>query len=363
MPPETAALLQFPEGDVQSYLDARDALIQAEQARRLDAAAVQQASGLEQEANRILLERRASEWAVLAQAHTADVGRSNSITSPPGLSHPRRHLVQKTGDTAEVEQQNDAMTSPLVSPALDQAGLSKRNSGSITEKALVHDDDYHQEFHLFGQSRVDEVYRGMGVFQAIRTGLLSEKSDLYRLFQSLPKGGDLHCHFEGSVDVQLYLHFAATTPQLHIRSDRPLHTAPQLYQARIEFEVIHPAKFNSPEYALAPCSIWSESYVPNSWALVATARDAFPHPDTYEAPAITSRFRSLGRLQHTPKRGQNSSSQHAFDTWLHRYIIFACIPWPDQTDMIPRIVLQPSDYDPPCLRNGTVHLGLSLGTL
>lgn len=316
MPHDAEHLLAYRAGDTRSYLHARSGLMAAEHARRSDAAAVDRASVLEKRASTAAASLRAAEWQALAKAHASDLERTPSITSP-GLHNPRRHLVQETGDLNQVEQPNDLLSSPVsaLAPQSDSwpNGLHDKLSPAATPEQ--------HEFLLYGHPREDEAYRGMGVFQAMRLGLLSDLSPLYRLFRSLPKGGDLHCHFEGSVDPHLYLHFAATTPELYLRSDRPLHTSAELYQARIEFQVVHPGKWGSGgDFVRTSHSIWSEDYEAHAWVPAALARDTFPHPDTYEAPAITSRFRALDRLQHVPFPGKYTPEQDAFDTWLHRYV-------------------------------------------
>lgn len=125
------------------------------------------------------------------------------------------------------------------------------------------------------------------------------------LDQQMPKGANLHCHLDGSCDAHVILSMAVSTPDMCLRSDRPLLEFDDLFTAAIDFRVIL-------REARQTSDLFRPSYTAMGWVSVESVRDRFPFKSCYDGMDELDVFNA----SLLPK---SSPSASAFDAWLHRY--------------------------------------------
>ncbi|KAI9738086.1 MAG: hypothetical protein M1818_005514 [Claussenomyces sp. TS43310] len=113
----------------------------------------------------------------------------------------------------------------------------------------------------------DELYPGM-MFSLAKERM--EATKLFSILSRFPKGTLLHAHMGAMVDLDCIIHWALTTPGIHMRSPVPLHTAQNRHEAAFSFVYSRTASAST-------CSIWSPEYSPTTLIPASETADTFPN--------------------------------------------------------------------------------------
>ena len=96
-----------------------------------------------------------------------------------------------------------------------------------------------------------------------------EESKLWTIVRQMPKGALLHCHFEAMVDIKHALDDAFQLPEVHVKSDRPLHSSEHRDAATILFDFVWDLRSTQQ-------SIWDSNYHADTLVPLRTAAESYP---------------------------------------------------------------------------------------
>ncbi|KZS88375.1 adenosine deaminase-related growth [Sistotremastrum niveocremeum HHB9708] len=112
---------------------------------------------------------------------------------------------------------------------------------------------------------IPHVFPGMEFLTA--RGLI-EKSEIFQLLKTMPKGALLHAHIDATVDVRTLLRLAEKEPALHIRIPTKL--------TLDNYTTVIPQFLALPKHQFVSGTIFGDSYVPDTWIRLQDARSSFP---------------------------------------------------------------------------------------
>lgn len=201
-------------------------------------------------------------------------------------------------------------------------------------------DDYIKQLR---KQEIDTIYNNsndLGMIKGSSWALSKSKGvqngKLYKLINKMPKGAILHCHMDGTIDVEWLIRRTYEQDDLFIRSDVPLIEHSLLYTANVRIRQLPKEGGTKEDEGNARAeketeNIFSSNYQPNTWVRLSKARQMFPYPNVYSIPPP-------GYESHLIDFAKSSDSSKpanwiAFDAYLFSKMTFAPVP----TDIVPSI--------------------------
>ncbi|PWN34102.1 Metallo-dependent hydrolase, partial [Meira miltonrushii] len=213
----------------------------------------------------------------------------------------------------------------------------KRTKRTETERKA---DDYVKQLR---KEEIEKVYNNpndLGMMKGSSWALSKSRGvqngSLYKLISKMPKGAVLHCHMDGTIDVEWLIKRTYEQEDLFIISDVPLTEHSTLYTANVRIRQLPKQAGTTEDEGNARANkeadnIFSAGYQPNTWVRLSNARQAFPFPNVYSTPVP-------GYESHLKDFAQSSDPSKpanwvAFDAYLFSKMTFAPVP----TDILPSI--------------------------
>lgn len=202
------------------------------------------------------------------------------------------------------------------------------------------------------KEEIDRVYdnpNDLGMIKGSNWALSKSKGvqdgKLYKLLSKMPKGAVLHCHMDGTIDVDWLIKKTYEQDDLFIRSNVPLIKHDLLYSAEIRIRQLpKQAKTKEDEGFLRADTgaddIFSSGYQPNTWVSLQKARQSFPFPNIYDTP-IPGYETNLKDYTTPFDSASKSTNSIAFDAYLYSKMTFAPLP----TSISPPIINSRQAWD------------------
>jgi adenosine deaminase CECR1 len=158
---------------------------------------------------------------------------------------------------------------------------------------------------------------------------------LYKLISEMPKGAVLHCHMDGTIDVDWLIRNTYEQDNLFILSNIPLTEHRLLYTANVIIRHLPQEAGTEEDCGFARSTsedaddIFSSSYKPNTWIPLSKARKSFPFPNVYNTPIPGYE----SNLKDYSSSSNKTPSAIAFDAYLYSKMAFA----PVSSDLVPPI--------------------------